>query len=300
MAEEDAPENAPNEKPSPRKPHRISKPGWKGALVRIKDNISKHHLSIIAAGVAFYVMLGIFPGIAAGISIYGLVADPEDIEEHFAQMDDVMPEEAQELLLEQMSRISDQQAAAGLGAFLGIAFALWSGSRGTKATMEALNITYEEGESRGTIKLYLTGLALTLALVMLGLLAVAVIVVLPPLLNALPDPVAPVVSILRWPLLLFIGILGVTLMYRFGPSRRQPHWKWLTWGSAAATLAWLAISALFSLFVANFGNYDETYGSLGGIIVLLMWLYLSAYVVLIGAELDAAMGRQTEKEALPE
>jgi membrane protein len=302
MAEETSDPNNPHPKPSPRKPHRVSKPGLKEILRQVKNGISQHHLSIVAAGIGFYIMLGLFPALAAAISIYGMVADPQDIQEQFAAMEGIMPEEANALILEQMSRISDEQTTAGIGAIVGILFALWAGSRGTKAAMEGLNITYEESETRGAIKVALIGLGLTLALVLLGLSAIAVIVVLPPLLQALqlPSIVDTAISIARWPVLLLIGIGGITLLYRYGPSRPQPTWKWLTWGSGAAAILWLIISGLFTLYVANFGDYNETYGALGGIIILLMWFYISAFAILLGAELDAAIEKKTEEEVMPE
>lgn len=294
----DEDENETHYKPSPRKPHRLSKPGRKGILQPVTNGVTQHHLSIVAAGIAFYVMLGLFPALAAAISIYDLVADPDDLQEQFAAMEGVMPEEASALILEQMSRISDEQTAAGIGAVVGILFALWAGSRGTKAAMEGLNIIHEEEESRGTIPVALIGLGLTLALVLLGLLAIAIIVVLPPLLQALPLPnlADTALSIARWPVLLLIGIGGITLLYRYGPSRAQTEWKWLTWGSATAAILWLILSGLFTLYVANFGDYNKTYGALGGIIILLMWFYLSAFSILLGAELDAALEEKTEEE----
>lgn len=294
--------NDPDRKPSPRKPHRVSKGGKKEILVNLKNGISNDHLSIVAAGVAFYVMLSIVPALAAAISIYGLVADPHDIQEHFSAMQGVMPEEANKILLDQMNRIAEGQSGAGLGALIGILVALWAGSKATKATMEALNIIYDEKENRGFIKLAATALALTLGLVLLGLIAVVLIVFLPPLISKLPLPgfAQNAIGIGMWPLLLLVGLLGITVLYRFGPSRRQPHWKWLTWGSGTATILWLVASALMSFYVANFGSYNETYGSLGAIVILLLWFWISAFVILLGAELDSAIEAQTEKEVLPE
>lgn len=302
MAEDSQRENDPNEKPSTRMPHRVSRGGLKQILTTTKASISKDHLSMIAAGLAFYAMLASVPMIAAAISLYGLVADPQDIQEQFSDLEGVMPEEANQLLLDQMQQVSEEGGGAGLGALISILLALWAGSRGTKAAMEALNITYDEQESRGFIKLSAVGLALTLALVLFGLLAVAVIVVLPPLLQALPlpDMAQTAISIAIWPLLLLIGIAGITMMYRYGPSRKQPAWRWLSCGSTTAALLWVVASALFSLYVTNFGNYNETYGSLGAIVILLLWFYISAFVLLLGAELDAAIEKQTEKEVLPE
>jgi membrane protein len=302
MADKSQPENDPNRKPSPRKPHRVSKPGWKAIFVNTKESIAKDHLSIVAAGVAFYAMLAVVPALVAAISIYGLVADPNDIQEHFAAMEGVMPEEASGLLQEQMSEIAAEQGTAGLGAIFGILLALWAGSRGTKATMEALNITYNEEESRGFIKLTAIALVLTLALVAFALLAIGVIAVVPNVLGflPLPDAAQTAIGVAIWPLLLLIGVTAIATMYRYGPSRRQPTWKWLSWGSAAAAILWVIGSALFALYVANFGDYNETYGSLGAVVVLLLWFWVSAFVILLGAELDAAMEKQTEEEVLPE
>jgi len=287
---------------SPRKPHRFSKPGWKNALKVTFASIGNHNLNIVAAGVAFYLMLGLFPALAALISIYGLVSDPQQVQEHFAQIEDAIPDEAGQLLEEQMARIAEDQSGAGWGAFLGIAFALWAGSRAAMALMEGLNITYEVKERRGFVKKYATRLGLTLAAVITGLLAIAVIVFLPPIINALPvgEGVQWLLSFVRWPLLLLVGIVALAVLYRFGPSRKQPKFRWLSWGSGTAAIFWVVASALFSWYVANFGDYNETYGALGAVIILLMWLYISSFVILLGAELDAAFETQTEKEVLPD
>lgn len=285
----------------PRKPHKFSKPGWKEALKRTKKGISEDHLTIVAAGVAFYLMLGIVPALAGLISIYGLVSDPSDIQEHFASVEGAVPSEASELLKEQMDRIAEEETTAGWGAFLGIVLALWAGSRATKAMMKGLNITYNERESRGFIKVAALGFALTVATVFLGLIAIGIIVILPPLLEALPlsEQVAGILSIARWPLLLLVGILGITMLYNLGPSRDQPGWRWLTWGSATAALLWIVVSGLFSFYVSNFADYNETYGSLGAVVILLLWLHITAFVILLGAELDASFEVQTRKDVLP-
>jgi membrane protein len=281
----------------PRRPHRFSIKDWKQALIYVKESTTRDHLSIVAPGVAFYMMFGLVPALVALISIYGLVADPADVQQQFEGLEGAMPEQAHGLLTEQLSNIAAQQGAAGIGAILSILVALWAASRATLALMEGLNITYDTEERRGMMKRALVRFGLTLAAVVLAISAIGMIVVLPPVLNALPVPEAlsAVLSLLRWPLLLLLGIVGLSLLYRFGPDREQPEFQWLSWGGALAAILWVVASALFSLYVANFGSYDKTYGTFGAIIILLTWLLLSAYVILIGAEVDAAFERQTRR-----
>lgn len=288
-------------KPSPRKPHRFSKPGWKSALKMTGANVGNHHLSIVAAGVAFYLMLGMIPALGALISIYGFFADPAQVQEHFSAIEGAIPTEAANLLNEQMSRLAEEDSTAGWGAIVGILLALWAGSRASMALMEGLNITYEEKESRGFIRKYATRYGLTVAAVFLLLVAIGIIVVLPPIFNALPfsEGVITALSLVRWPLLLLVGIVALAVLYRFAPDRKQPRFRWLSWGSATAAILWVIASALFSLYVSNFGDYNEAYGSLGAVVILLMWLYVSSFVILLGGEIDAAFEFQTEREVLP-
>jgi membrane protein len=281
----------------PRRPHRFSMRDWKQALVYLKESVTRDHLSIVAPGVAFYMMFGLVPALVALISIYGLIADPADVQQQFEGLEGAMPEQAHGLLTDQLSSIAAQQGAAGIGAIASIIVALWAASRATLALMEGLNITYDTEERRGIIKRALVRLGLTLAAIVLAVSAIGMIVVLPPLFSALPLPEAlnTVLALLRWPLLLVIGIVGLSLLYRFGPDRQQPEFQWLSWGGALAAILWVIASALFSLYVANFGSYDKTYGTFGAVIILLTWLLLSAYVILIGAEVDAAFERQTRR-----
>jgi membrane protein len=267
---------------------------WKNVFQYVKESASADNLSIVAPGIAFYLMLGLIPGIAALISIYGLVADPAQVQEHFEGISGGMPDEAAELLSSQMARIAEDQGTAGLGALIGIAVALWAASQAVSALMQGLNIAYECPEKRGTIKLISVRLALTIVAVLFGLLAIGVIVVLPPVLDALPLPetLASVLSLVRWPLLLLLGIIALAVLYYYGPSRNLHEFRWITWGSAVATLLWVLGSALFSLYVANFADYNETYGALGAVVILLLWLLVTAYVILLGAEIDSALQRE--------
>lgn len=287
--------------PQPRKPHKFSKAGWWSALKATAKGVSRHHLNIVGGGVGFYMLLGIIPGLGALISIYGLLANPEDVQKHFAAIEGAVPAPVTQLLTEQMGRLAEQQSGAGWGAIIGLVLALWAGSRVAMALMQGLNIAYEKKEDRGFFKKNAVRIALTLGAVILGLIAMAVIIVLPPVLNALPFSGLTIgfLAFIRWPILLLLGIVGLAILYRVGPSRKQPKFRWLTWGSGVAAILWVAVSALFSLYVANFGSYNETYGSLGAVVVLLMWLYISAFVILLGAELDAAFEMQTAKEVLP-
>jgi membrane protein len=274
---------------------------WKNVLRYVKASISADHLSIVAPGVAFYLMLGIVPGLVALISIYGLVSDPQDVQGHFERMSGAMPEEAHALLSEQMERIAEESAAAGVGALIGIAVALWSASQAVSALMQGLNITYDTRETRGTVKQIAIRLALTLAVVVFGLLAIAVLVVVPPVLNALPIPgfVAALLSLARWPVLFLIAVIAIALLYSYAPNRERAPFRWITLGSAIAAVLWLIGSALFSLYVANFAAYNETYGALGAVVILLLWLLITAYVILIGAEIDDAFERDRHKAEDP-
>lgn len=279
---------------TPESPFSILKNNWLAITKQIKTEIGKNHLSIVAAGATYYILLGIVPILATAISLYGFFANPHDIQKHFNALEEIIPHDAHRLLFEQMDRIANQQSGVRLGAILGILLTLWAGSRAIKALMEALDIIHENEKSRGFISFNATGLALTVAFIALGLLAVILITLLPPIIALLPFPgfVQIIAKIAIWPLLLLIGILAVTLLYRFGPSPPRPDWKWLTPGSVTAVIFWLLSSATLSIYIQNFGNYNKTYGTLGGIVILLLWFWLSTFVFLLGAELDSAIEQQ--------
>ena len=279
-------------------PKDIPKPGWKDILWRTKEEMKKDNLSIVAAGVAFYIFLGLIPALAALISIWGLVADPATIQQQIDSMGAFMPEEVIKMLDEQMVRIASQSTGAALGAIIGILLALWSGAKAMKAVILALNITYEENETRSFIRLNLTALALTLAGIVGFMLAIGTIVALPVVLEqiGLGSTGTAIVKIVRWPLLAVFAMLGLGILYRYAPDRDPARWRWVSWGAFLATVVWLAVSAGFSFYVSNFGNYNKTYGSLGAVVVVLLWFLLTAYVALLGAELNAEMEHQTARD----
>jgi membrane protein len=212
-----------------RQPQRFSGDDWKESLQYVRQSFARDRLSLVAPGVAFYLMFALVPALVALISIYGLMADPDDVREHFAAMEGAMPDEAHEMLQGQMDQIAGEQGAAGLGVLIGLLLALWSSSRATLALMEGLTVVYDAEEQRGMIKMLAVRLGLTIAAILIGVIAIAVIIVLPPLLGALPLPDLAITALRmsRW---LLLAIAGLALLYHFGPDRRQPKMRWLSWG----------------------------------------------------------------------
>ena len=254
----------------------------------------------VAAGVVFYGLLAIFPAITAVVSLYGLFAKASTINEHLSLVAGLLPGGAVEIVQEQVNRlVSKGDAKLGFGFIFGLGVALWSANAGMKAIIDALNVVYDEKEKRGFIKLNLVSLAFTLAALVAVLLAIGAVVVVPVVLNyvGLGSIGSTLVNVLRWPLLLALIIVGLAVLYRYGPSRREPRWQWLTVGSVVAAIAWLISSVLLSWYLSNFANYDATYGSLGAAIGLMMWLWISSIVILVGAELNAEIEHQTAHDS---
>ena len=277
-------------------PMNIRKGGWWDILKRLRTRLTQNHVSIVAAGVAFFGLLAVFPAVTAVISIAGLVLDPATIETELATLADVLPEDAAEIIKSQAEKVvSGAGTGLGLAALGGILVALYSASKGTKSLMEGMNIAYDETEERGFIMLNVVALALTLFLIIGMITAIAALLVAPVLIGALglPQQVEAVVTYGRWPMLAVSAIIGLAVVYRYGPSRRTPAWRWVSVGAVTATVLWLLGSLAFSIYVSNFGVYNETYGALAGIIILLIWLWLSGFVVLLGAELNSEIEHQT-------
>jgi membrane protein len=281
------------------RPGQIPSGGWRDIAFRVKNEISSDNLSMIAAGVAFYGLLAIFPAIAAAVSIYGLVADPQTVQQQISQLSGILPQDAQGIINDQLSRVSGSAAGAlGIGAIAGLLLTLWSANKGTKALIEALNIVYDEQDERGFIKLNLISLALTVGLLVFVIFVLALVAALPALVGnlGLPETLTTWARWLRWPILALVFVIALAVLYRFAPDRDQPKWRWVSWGAVAATVLWIAGSILFSWYVSNFGSYNETYGSVGAVIILMMWFWLSAFIVLLGAEVNAEIEHQTERD----
>lgn len=277
-------------------PPRHSGPGWKNLALRIFYGISEDRILLIAAGVTFYSILALFPGIAAIISIYGLFSDPSHIVSSLNVLSGVAPGGAVDVLREQLVRLANQdRAALGFGFAISLIIALWSANAGVSALFQALTAVYEEKEERSLVKFYAMTLAFTLGGVVLVLLSLAILIGLPLVLHYVPHSGAmgTILKLSRWPILFVLIALALSVIYRYGPSRSAPRWHLLTWGSAFAAIGWLVASALFSWYVANFGSYNKTYGSLGAIIGFMTWMWVSTVVVLVGAKLDAEIERPT-------
>ncbi len=280
------------------KPTQIPARGWWDIARRTFQQMSEDNLNIVAAGVAFYAFVAMVPALAAVIAIYALVNDPVTVTQQIESMAHLLPAEAQEILREQLTRLTEDNQSAGWGAALGIGIALFGAMKAMNALIIGLNITFDEKERRGFIKLYFTSFVMTLAGIVGAILAVSVVAVLPSLLRFFGsnEMAQTIVSIVRWPLLAFLFMSALAAAYRFAPCRDKPQWRWVSWGAALATLLWLAGSLAFSLYVSSMGDYEGTYGSLGAVVVFLMWLFLSSYVILLGSELDAEMERQTVRD----
>ena len=281
------------------KPGDIPKPGWRDILKRVQQDLSANNVGLISAGVAFYALLALFPALGALVMLYGILADPTNVAHLLDMMSAFIPKEAADIIGQQLASLTAKPPSGlGIAGLVGLALALWSARQGITSLMTALNVCYEERERRSYIQQTLVALGLTLTLILEVIAALFLIAALPAVLALLPiGPMGKLLGdILRWPLLALLALFGLAVVYRYGPSRDHPKWRWVSPGAAAAMILWLAASALFGLYVGTIGSYDKTYGSLGGVIVLLMWFYISTYIVLLGAELNAEMEHQTARD----
>jgi membrane protein len=280
-------------------PSEIPKNGWKDILWRVYRNVPEHRIVSIAAGVAFYVLLAIFPGIASLVALYGLFADPSTISRHLDDLSGILPGGATDVIGEQLGRLTAQpDGTLGLAFLAGLAVSLWSANAGMKALVDALNIVYGEKEKRSFIKLNAVSLLFTVGALIFMLLALGAIAILPLAMNHLGLAAATqwLVRLGKWPVLFVLVALIMAVIYRYGPSREQAQWRWISWGSAFAAVAWLIMSILFSWYAARFGSFNRTYGSLGAVAGFMTWIWLSSIVILFGAELDAEMEHQTARD----
>jgi membrane protein len=280
-------------------PWEIPWKGWKDILWRTCAQIGEDRLLAVAAGVVFYGLLALFPAITAIVSLYGFFAQASGINEHLSLIAGLLPGGAVDIIQEQVTRIASRgETKLTLTFAFGLALALWSANAGMKALIDALNVSYNEKEERGFLKLNLISLALTIGAIVAVLLAVGAIIVVPLVLSyvGLGGWIQTLLSLLRWPLLLVLVIFGLAVLYRFGPSREHPRWQWISVGSLVAAVAWLISSALLSWYLASFADYDATYGSLGAAIGMMMWMWISSIVILFGAEINSEVEHQTARD----
>jgi membrane protein len=270
---------------------------WKDILLAVFDGISKDRIFLVAAGVTFYAILSLFPGIGAIVSIYGLFANPATIAGHLNTLSGVAPGGATEVLNGELTRLANQNGTTlGLGFVISLLVGLWFSNSAMTGLFDALNVVYEKKEQRSLVKYYATTLTFTSGAIVLVLISIAIIVAIPVVLNFIPNAsvTAILLEIVRWPLL-FVLVAGATaVVYRYAPCRGSPppKWRWILWSAAAAGVVWLGVSALFSWYVASFGSYNKTYGSLGAIFGFMTWMWISMVVVLIGAKLNSELERR--------
>lgn len=283
-------------------PRQISRAGWKDVLWRTFQGVNNKNLFLIAGGVTYYVLLALFPALVALVSLYGLAFNPSAVETQVNAMSGVLPSSARELVGTELHQIvSASGGALSTGAIIGVLFALWTASRGMSGMMSAMDVAYGETETRSFIRFNLVALGMTFALIVGGLLAIVLVAVVPAVVRSVSSVggggiVKWVVVIGEWPLLMIVIMSLLALLYRYAPDRHPPRWRWVTPGAIAGTVLWIIGSILFSVYVANFSNYNATYGSLGAVVVLLTWLYLSAFVVLLGAQINAEAEHQSRPD----
>jgi membrane protein len=280
-------------------PVQIPARGWWQVTRRAFKESSDDNVSILAGGVAFFAFLAIFPAIIAAITLYGLIADPADVARQIASLSGMLPKETQPLIADQLNSVVQSSGGAlGFSLIISLLAAIWSASSGTGNLIQAVNLAYDEKESRGFLKVKATALALTIGAIVFVLITLTLVAVVPPVLDALQLGLVGTIiaQIVRWALLAALVVVALAVVYRVAPDRDAPRFRWVSTGALVAAALWILGSVLFSLYVNNFGSYNKTYGALAGVVVLMLWLYLTSYIVLLGAEINAESERQTRKD----
>lgn len=280
----------------------LKKPAVQYAL-RLHQNISEDYIGLLAAGIAFYFFMAAFPALAALISLYGIFSDPAFVGEQLHNLERFVPAESLKILEDQATSISSSGGAAlGFGFVFGVILTIYSTTKGIQAIIKGLNIAYNVKERRNIVTLNAIAFTLTFGMMVYMLFSLTLIALLPAFFQIIhmPESIAGPALSLRWPLLWLSAMLGLQIVYYLAPAHPVRRWRWFSWGALVATLFWLGGSSLFSTFVMNFGNYNETYGSLGAVAVLLLWFWLCGLTILIGGEVNASFtprkdGPQVEK-----
>ena len=281
------------------RPQDIPAAGWKDVLLRTYREFGDDRVTLIAAAVTYYLLLSLFPTLTAFVSIYGLFADRTTVGEHINMLSSVVPQGGMTIINEQLTALtSTGDTTLGFALLISIAIALWSSSSGVKTMFEAMNVAYGEREKRNFLTLNATALTFTLAGLVGGIVMIGAAIVIPAVLEfvGLGSGLEWLLRIGSYALLAIALMTGLAALYRFGPSRHQAKWRWVSPGAIVATVLILVVSLLFSWYAGNFANYDKTYGSLGGLIALLTWMWISVTAVIIGAELNSEAERQTRQD----
>jgi len=279
-------------------PQEIPARGWKDIVLRTWREFREDQIPMIAAGVTFYILLALFPGIGAFVALYGLVADVGEAQKDVALLSAVLPGGAITLIGDQMARVAAaREDGLSVAAFLGLATSLWSANGAMKAIITGLNIAYEETESRAFARKLVTSFGFTLGALVFAMATAAVLVAQPVVERLAGHSAAVPFALVAWSGLFALLVVGLAVLYRYGPSRDRAKWRWISWGSFFAGLAWLAVSTAFSAYVARFGSFDRTYGPLGAVIGFMTWAWISSMVVLLGAELNSEIEHQTARDS---
>lgn len=281
-------------------PPEIAWRGWWDISRRVINNVNRHDISLLAAGVALFVMLSLFPALNVAVSLYGLFSSPEYIITHVEPLRQLLHEQAFEILKDQLTQLTESGGATfNLRLVASLLVWFWVARKGAMALIKACNIIYDEHEKRPYWRLLLLSLLFTVVGIMSFVALALLAILLPIVISVLPlgGTLETVFKMLRWPILAMLFILMLECIYRFAPNRKNPKWRWVSVGAVIATLLWLLASYGFIVYVQNFPNYNETFGAIGSVIILIFWFYISAFVVLLGAVINAAMEHQTEVDS---
>lgn len=293
---------APSEN-TPRRPARLrdlNAGEWRDIVLRVRRQVGQDRLGLVSAGVAFFGFLAVFPALAAVISIGGLIIEPAEVQQHIGSISAVLPPAAESLLSSAAQRIAGIEAPSlGLGVLISLLLTLWSANKGMKGLIQAIAIAYDESDrQRGFVAKTALSLALTSGIVVLVLLSLALVVAIPIVLKVvgLGALTESAIDIGRWPALAAVIMAALAMIYRVSPPRSDARWQWVTPGAVVAATIWMIASAAFSYYTSNFGSYDETYGSVAAVAILLIWFQISAFVVLLGAEINCESEKQTARD----
>jgi membrane protein len=280
-------------------PKEIPAKGLRDVFWRLVSEVSEDRVTLIAAGVTFYILLSLFPALGALVALYGIIADTGTMATQIAFLSEILPPGAFDIILTQLNVLVQQKASSlSISFLLGLAIALWSANSGIKALFDAMNVAYGEAEKRGIVRLNLVSLIFTLGALIFAAILIAAIGGVPAVLSYiwLDRWQETLIRLLRWPVLLIFVAGGITLIYRYGPSREHAKFRWLSWGAVFSTLLWLMASILFSYYLETFADYQATYGALGALIGFMVWTWISVIVLIVGAELNAELEHQTARD----
>ncbi len=281
------------------KPSEVPAKGWKDVGLRVVKEMQEDNVPLAAAGVAFYGFLAAVPALAALVSIYGLFATPRQVGSRVNDLFGALPEDARRLLSNQLKAIAGGSSAGlSLTAAVGILLSLWSASSGMAHLMQAVNLAYGEKHTRKFLKQRAMALGLTVGSLVVVIAAVTAMTVFPAALGAtsLPTPLRALLNVAGWLVLALLFVVGLSVLFRYSPERDEPKWRWVTPGALVGLALWVTASVLFQVYAANFSSYNKTYGALAGVVLLLMWLFLSGLAVLVAAEINAELEHQTQQD----